>query len=540
MIFSPSLIILALCRQTAGFSVSSSCLFSSTIDQQEGLQANVISSFPGGLTAIRVEEGDGDLIGHVVNMGGVEGIVVVHRPPVAFCYSTSPIKGSTAQVLPQKATMSDSEYPIFAPIPKVSEIALINEPLLTGVTMMDVLAPMGKGQNMLIVGSDHQQLQGYTRSLLKTQLEAGTICVYASTSTLENRQSGVEYLSTAPCNDEVSHAAEAVVKAAEACALAEKCALQGKDALVVVDTVDSHKNLWDCTTRVLLEEFGTEAVVQGDINGAASSEMRAFFSTLVQRAGHFNSKKGGGSVSILLIATLPETDSEDTEFTIDDFSDANEKIRERIQLLSDKMIPLTASTLRKIQIPVPSVSEGKRRLALQHLEDLHSMTDGMIWLDEERHYDPPLDPQRSVTRIGIGADTKSRADAPALRKMEGLRLALSQAESMQGAEETPATMKQRIRKDALLFAMTQKSDSEPRRLSESCAVLLAATEGFLDPYVTASAPDDDDTTIPELLAYLHENVPDPMLLIDESLDLTDHTKDMLIVALKAWSNLKTE
>ena len=39
---------------------------------------------------------------------------------------------------------------MFAPIPKVSDIALINTPLLTGITMFDALAPIGKGQNMLL------------------------------------------------------------------------------------------------------------------------------------------------------------------------------------------------------------------------------------------------------------------------------------------------------------------------------------------------------------------------------------------------------
>jgi hypothetical protein len=53
---------------------------------------------------------------------------------------------------------------------------------------------------------------------------------------------------------------------------------------------------------------------------------------------------------------------------------------------------------------------------------------------------PSIDPQRSITRIGIGADTDSRADAPAIRRIaEGVRLDLAQAASMDGAESTTAS-----------------------------------------------------------------------------------------------------
>jgi F0F1-type ATP synthase alpha subunit len=36
----------------------------------------------------------------------------------------------------------------------VSDIALINIPMLTGSAMVDALAPIGNGQNMLIIGQD--------------------------------------------------------------------------------------------------------------------------------------------------------------------------------------------------------------------------------------------------------------------------------------------------------------------------------------------------------------------------------------------------
>ena len=44
--------------------------------------------------------------------------------------------------------------PIFTLIPQVKDIALINEPMLSGACMIDALAPIGKGKNMLLVGEE--------------------------------------------------------------------------------------------------------------------------------------------------------------------------------------------------------------------------------------------------------------------------------------------------------------------------------------------------------------------------------------------------
>ena len=119
------------------------------------------------------------------------GVIVCQRPPVAFVYlkDTDQFDNSSAgsrevSVSDTKVTIqaSDSligkvidcfgnvlsdevdedsattstakvhEQAIFATIPQVSDITLINSPLLTGMAMVDALAPIGRGQNMLVIG----------------------------------------------------------------------------------------------------------------------------------------------------------------------------------------------------------------------------------------------------------------------------------------------------------------------------------------------------------------------------------------------------
>jgi F0F1-type ATP synthase alpha subunit len=553
----------------------------------------------------------------VFDNDGTTGVVVVHRPPVIYIYTdemkegtktsqpTDSLEGkvtvldnlftihvptnaqqvdcfgksmtatttTTTTITANNDSSSDSSSkvlsrPIFSPIPQVRDIDLINTPMVTGVTMFDALAPIGMGQNMLLVGHDIQDMRQYVCDMLsiqtknKSSKKDTTKCIYASTGGKEEQDQVRSLLAGAGLlddvvlvsmnghkkdhSDEASDAAEATVVAASACAIAESFALEdGMDTFVVVDNINQHKKLWDVTTRVLVDVFGIDSVVKGDRDGGASSEMRAFFSSLVQRSAHYKKNRGGGSVTLLLMQTIPRIhggNSEDMVYSPEDFKDSPEKVKERINLLVQKNIPLSAATLRKIQIPVPSVEEGMRRLVLQHVDDLISMSDGQIWLDErleESGRRPPMDFQRSVTRIGIGADTESRADAPAMRRVvEGLRLDMSQAESMDGAEiATKASQRQMRSTQAWLLAMHQPSASAVRTLSESCVVMLAASIGCLNDSIDSGVKAgsvEGDLLLRNLLQHVKTSIPDAMREIDTTQDFSDETKAAIEGSIRSY------
>jgi len=305
-------------------------------------EGTLVSFFRGGLVAIRVDDDDiqlpaesfdvmeatdsnaktsktadlsGDLIGRqVVFSNGQVGVVVTHRPPLAFVYTDmNELEDAEGQVTVldslaavevsgdvrksdcfgrvegRMSTTGESiKRPIFAPIPQVKDIALINTPLVTGVTMFDALAPIGNGQNMLMVGHDIDDMRRYVCDILSVQKDR-TKCFYACTddteqvSKLLNDAGLVDDVVLVRENDKegvdaASKAAEATVIAATACAMAESFALEkGMDTFVIIDSIDQHKKLWDTTTRVLVDVFGADSVVKGEREGGASSEMRAFF-----------------------------------------------------------------------------------------------------------------------------------------------------------------------------------------------------------------------------------------------------------------------
>ena len=439
---------------------------------------------------------DGDLIGRTITFANdSQGLVVAYRHPIAFVlldslssdntskateacsistdlFSIDPdVKsGSTVNYMAKHVTVnqdgtvsrasssemsSGSSRPIFVPIPKISEIGLINTPLVTGITAIDALTPIGKGQNMLVIGTQNEDSKNvalemsnkraWMINLLKSVVEKDEVertkrgskssnlrCFYGLTAAdasvrsrfmkrLENAgiQDSIVTVVSTQSNENTSdimtkalEAAEAVAVAATACSLGEHHALTtGGDALIIVDDINLHKSLWDITTQQLVEIYGVDSVVKADLQGGSSSEMRGYFSGLVQRAAKFKSSKGGGSVTLILLSTLPHDDEEndgsdcqeEKEIVFDpsEFESMSEKIQTRIATLVKAKVPLTAANLRKIQIPVPRPSESEdiKRLALQHVEDLISMSDGQIWFDDElakMGRSPPLDPSRSI------------------------------------------------------------------------------------------------------------------------------------------------
>lgn len=568
-------------------------------------------------------QGD-DFMGKTVEFNdGRKGMIVAQRPPMAFVlcdfpefdtenaeeeinvlstrssvsvgehlkgsvvdYKGEPISSSSSSTSTTQATEGESmERAILAPIPRVSDIALIDTPLLTGTAMVDALAPIGKGQNMLVIGQDfgvgqrefviamiRAQIDEYTASTLESKKMVKF--VYALTSDdMEVKNEVLKMLEEADVMEHVvvvttrgvdattekgevnaADAGEAVAIAGTACSIGEAFAQSPDryDSLVIIDDIDSHKELWDWSTRVLVDVYGADAVVKEEMEGGASSEMRAFYSSIIQRAARYKAVDGGGSMTLLLLTNLPgkfgsqttdNSESDDEVFSLEDFAESSEKIRARLSILTKSSIPLTATNLRKIDIPIPtsSNSERIRRMALVHVDELISMSDGQIWFDETLHAAgrrPAVDAQRSITRVGIGADTKSRADAPAMRRLAGgLRFKFAQAEgsSLDGAGVGSGVDRQVLSRDAYRLAMHQETTTGVRSLSENSVLLLAAGMGCLNEVVERGdgpGTEGGRMVMEEILEKVWEVEGDGMREIDATLDISTSVREALEAVIK--------
>jgi len=349
--------------------------------------------------------------------------------------------------------------------------------MLTGISKIDSLVPIGQGQNMLLLGCGSSAKMGVLRVIVANQRERETKVVWgcmdadpadAIADANANANTAMYGLKT-QSNDpkyQVAIAGEAVGESASAvycvaglrltnqptlaillgAALASAAASSGEhlarrsgNVLVIIDSIKWHKTLWEYSTKCLIELFGVDGVTKNEgIGGGGGSEERGFFSSLIQRAGRFNEKNGGGSLTLIVGAdvnvnvnvNVKEEVEEEVEYSLADFKDAPKKIQDRVEIMISANIKVTNAILKKLKIPAPTdrsdaaaaSAEAKGFFARDFVDELISMSDGQIWLDEallEGGENPPIDPQRSITRIGIGYDTKSQADCPAMRKLCG-------------------------------------------------------------------------------------------------------------------------
>lgn len=175
---------------------------------------------------------------------------------------------------------------------------IIDEPLYTGVTMMDLVVPLGRGQRELIIGD---RKTGKTELLLQvmlTQSRMGTICVYAAVGKKQVeikkvqeflKQTGIDKNTVIVASSASDPAGLIFVSPYTAMTVAEYFRDQGKHVLLILDDMTNHAKAYR-EVALLAKRFPGRSSYPGDI----------FYthSRLIERAGRFKN----GTISCFPIA----------------------------------------------------------------------------------------------------------------------------------------------------------------------------------------------------------------------------------------------
>lgn len=200
---------------------------------------------------------------------------------------------------------ADTRMPLEGTAPSVMDRKSVHEPLMTGITAIDGLIPIGRGQRELIIGDRGTGKTTIALDAILNQKGKDVICVYVSiaqrdskTSTLieELRTSGsLDY--TVVVSASASESATLHYLAPYAgVAIGEYFMKQGKHVLVVYDDLSKHAVAYREMSLLLQRPPGREAF-PGDV----------FYihSRLLERAAKLSDKLGGGSLTALpIIETL--------------------------------------------------------------------------------------------------------------------------------------------------------------------------------------------------------------------------------------------
>lgn len=185
----------------------------------------------------------------------------------------------------------------------------IKRPFLTGISLVDMLIPLGKGQRELIIGDRKTGKSSFLLSIIKNQIREGSLVVYAA---IAKKKSDIKRLAEYFQSEDLSRSV--VIVASDpfespsliylnpytAMSIAEFFNGLGNDVLVIFDDLSTHAKFY----REL-------ALIGGRFPGRDSYPGDIFYihAKLLERAGNFkHPQKGEVSITALPVAETIEGD----------------------------------------------------------------------------------------------------------------------------------------------------------------------------------------------------------------------------------------
>lgn len=176
----------------------------------------------------------------------------------------------------------------------------ITRQLVTGVTTVDTLIPIAKGQRQLMFGPMRSGKSTFLTRTVQAQAAAGTVCIYTvigkpitglkkiTEAVIDDAPAGSKVIVLSAVSDEP--ASLIAIAPSVAFLLAEYFQAQGEDVLVVLDDLDAHAKY--------LREI---ALLEGRLPSTESYPGDIFYqhAHLMERSGDFTDDIGGGSITAL-------------------------------------------------------------------------------------------------------------------------------------------------------------------------------------------------------------------------------------------------
>jgi F-type H+-transporting ATPase subunit alpha len=203
---------------------------------------------------------------------------------------------------------TETVFPIERTCPGIIDRSPVNQSLETGITVIDSMFPIGRGQRELFIGDRGTGKTALTIDTILHQKTQNVICIYVSIGHKQSNTARMNYLLEK--NDALGYTIVVEASAKETplyqflapyagCAIGEYFMSQGKDVLIVYDDLSKHAIAYRELSLLLKRPPGREAY-PGDI----------FYihSRLLERAGKLSAANGSGSMTALPIIQTQEDD----------------------------------------------------------------------------------------------------------------------------------------------------------------------------------------------------------------------------------------
>lgn len=208
---------------------------------------------------------------------------------------------------------AEAVWPVDREVKGIAERKRIVRPLLTGISLVDLLIPLGKGQRELVIGDRKTGKSSFLLSVVKNQVYSGSVVVYAA---IGKKKSDIKSLEEFFAKQKVM--SSVVIVASDsfespnlifltpytAMTVAEFFRDKGQDVLVIFDDLSTHAKF-----------YREMALLGGRFPGRDSYPGDIFYihAKLLERAGNFSGKKSS-EVSITALPVVETIEGDLTGF----------------------------------------------------------------------------------------------------------------------------------------------------------------------------------------------------------------------------------
>ncbi len=383
------------------------------------------------------------------------------------------VVNSLGQPIDGKGDIATSETRLIESMaPGIIQRKSVHEPMQTGITAIDSMIPIGRGQRELIIGDRQTGKTAIAIDTIINQKGEDVVCVYVAVGQKAASVANVvEVLREKGALDYTIVVAASASEAAAlqylapytGAALAESFMYKGKATLVIYDDLTKQAQAYRQMSLLLRRPPGREAY-PGDV----------FYchSRLLERAAKLSDAMGKGSMTAL---------------------------------------PIIETQAGDVSAYIPT--------------NVISITDGQVFLSSDLFNSglrPAINVGISVSRVGGAAQTK------AIKKIAGtLKLELAQFDELaafsQFASDLDAATQQQLGRGKRLREILKQPQFSPLILAEQVAVVYAGVKGLIDEVPVESVVQ----FCRELREYLKSNKADFISKVQTEKQLSEDAEAML-------------
>ena len=350
------------------------------------------------------------------------------------------------------------------------------EPVQTGITAIDSMIPIGRGQRELIIGDRQTGKTSVAIDTIINQKSEDVICVYVAIG-----QKASSVAAVVNTLDEKGALPYTIIVAANAddpatlqyiapytgAALAEYFMYNGKATLCIYDDLTKQASAYRQMSLLLRRPPGREAY-PGDV----------FYlhSRLLERAAKLSDKLGGGSMTAL---------------------------------------PIIETQAGDVSAYIPT--------------NVISITDGQIFLSGDLFNSgirPAINVGISVSRVGSAAQIKAMKQVAGKLKLELAQFAELEAFSQFASDLDQATQNQ-LAQGVRLREMLKQAQNSPIPVEEQVAIIYAGINGYLDDIEVANVL----PFIAKLRPYLRNSASDFISSVKTSKKMDENAEELLKKAI---------